>query len=135
MSDYIQTALITGAGNGIGRATAMALAKSGRKVSCADIKMDDAQQTADAIKHQGGTAHAVGADVGSISDIEAMIKETLSVCGSLDIIVNNAGITRAAYIMDLTEEDWDRIHRVNAKGVFFCLQSAARQMIEQGLGG
>ena len=135
MSDYIQTALITGAGNGIGRATAIALAKSGRKVSCADIKLDDAQRTADAIKQQGGTAHAVSADVGSNSEIEAMIKETLSVCGSLDIIVNNAGITRAAYIMDLTEEDWDRIHRVNAKGVFFCLQGAARQMIEQGLGG
>ena len=122
MSDYIQTALITGAGNGIGRATAIALAKSGRKVSCADIKMDDAQRTADAIMQHGVTAHAVIADVGSISEIEAMIKETLSVCGSLDIIVNNAGVTRAAYIMDLTEEDWDRIHRVNAKGVFFCLQ-------------
>ena len=135
MSDYIQTALITGAGNGIGRATAIALAQSGRKVSCADIKMDDAQRTADAIEQQGGNAYAVSADVGSISDIEAMMKETLSVYGSLDIIVNNAGITRAAYIMDLTEEDWDRIHRVNAKGVFFCLQGAARQMIEQGVGG
>ncbi|MEC7204336.1 MAG: SDR family oxidoreductase, partial [Pseudomonadota bacterium] len=92
------------------------------------------QRTADAIKQQGGTAHAVSADVGSISEIEGMIKETLSVCGSLDIIVNNAGVTRRAYIMDLTEEDWDRIHRVNAKGVFFCLQRAAQQMIEQGGG-
>ena len=61
--------------------------------------------------------------MGSISEIEAMIKETLSVCGSLDIIVNNAGITRAAYIMDLTEEDWDRIHRVNAKGFSFAYRA------------
>ena len=54
--------------------------------------------------------------------------------GTPDIIVNNAGVTRRAYIMDLTEEDWDRIHRVNAKGVFFCLQRAAQQMMEQGGG-
>ena len=59
----------------------------------------------------------------------------MSVFGSLDIIVNNAGVTRAADIMELTEDDWDRIHRVNAKGVFFCLQVAARQMIKQGGGG
>ena len=74
MSDYIQTALVTGAGNGIGRATAIALAKSGRKVSCADIKMDDAQRTADAIMQQGGTAHAVSADVGQSLKL-AMIKK------------------------------------------------------------
>ena len=60
-----------------------------------------------------------------------MIDEVVARYGRLDIIVNNAGITRSAYIMDLTEDDWDKIHRVNAKGVFFCLQRAARQMIEQ----
>ena len=135
MSECVQTALITGAGNGIGRAIALAMADSGRNVSCADINLDDAQRTVQAIEQQGGVAHALKADVGSIAQIEAMIKDTVSVFRSLDIIVNNAGVTRAADIMELTEDDWDRIHRVNAKGVFFCLQVAARQMIKQGGGG
>ena len=60
-----------------------------------------------------------------------MVARTVAEFGRLDVIVNNAGVTRYAYIMDLTEADWDRIHRVNAKGVFFCLQRAAREMIRQ----
>jgi NAD(P)-dependent dehydrogenase (short-subunit alcohol dehydrogenase family) len=63
-----------------------------------------------------------------------MIARTVAELGRLDIIVNNAGVTRAAPIMDLTEADWDRIHRVNAKGVFFCLQRAAREMMKTGGG-
>jgi NAD(P)-dependent dehydrogenase (short-subunit alcohol dehydrogenase family) len=62
------------------------------------------------------------------------VARTVAELGRLDVIVNNAGVTRYAYIMDLTEADWDRIHRVNAKGVFFCLQRAAREMIGQGGG-
>jgi NAD(P)-dependent dehydrogenase (short-subunit alcohol dehydrogenase family) len=58
-----------------------------------------------------------------------MVRQTLDTFGRIDLLVNNAGVTRRAYIMDLTEEDWDRIHRVNAKGVFFCLQRVAREMI------
>ena len=60
-----------------------------------------------------------------------MVTRTVAELRRLDVIVNNAGVTRYAEIMDLTEADWDRIHRVNAKGVFFCLQRAAREMIAQ----
>jgi NAD(P)-dependent dehydrogenase (short-subunit alcohol dehydrogenase family) len=63
-----------------------------------------------------------------------MVARAVAEFGRLDVMINNAGVTRHAYIMDLTEEDWDRIHRINAKGVFFCLQRAARQMIPQGGG-
>ena len=69
-----------------------------------------------------------------MQSINKMVDEFVAEFGRIDVIVNNAGITRSAYIMDLTEEDWDKIHRVNAKGVFFCMQRAARQMIEQGGG-
>ena len=72
---------------------------------------------------------AVQADVGDVADIDRMVGAVVAGFGHLDVIVNNAGVTRGAYIMNLTEEDWDRMHRVNAKGVFFCLQRAAREMI------
>ena len=74
---------------------------------------------------------AIEADCGDVVSINAMIENTVAEFGRLDIIVNNAGVTRYTQIMDLTEADWDRIHRVNAKGVFFCLQRAAKQMIDQ----
>ena len=130
-----QTALITGAGNGIGRAIAIAMGENQRNVICADIDLDAAQITANTIRQLGLGSTAVRVDVGETLQISEMIKEVKKEFGRLDILVNNAGVTRAADIMELTELDWDRIHRVNAKGVFFCLQGAAKQMIEQGNGG
>jgi 3-oxoacyl-[acyl-carrier protein] reductase len=126
--------LVTGAGAGIGEAIAVAMAEAGAAVAAADIDGDAAARTADkAAKFQAKTL-ALQADVGSLEDIDRMVEHVVGEFGRLDVIVNNAGVTRRAYIMDLTEEDWDRIHRVNAKGVFFCLQRAARQMIGQGGG-
>jgi NAD(P)-dependent dehydrogenase (short-subunit alcohol dehydrogenase family) len=72
--------------------------------------------------------------MGSVKDIDRMVAEAIAAFGRIDILVNNAGVTRRAYIMDLTEEDWDRIHRVNSKGVFFCLQRVAREMIPRRSG-
>ena len=129
-----QVALITGAGNGIGAGISQAMAAAGAHVVCADIDLDAAQRTAAAAAQAGVETLALDADVGAVDAIEAMLDAAMERFGRLDIIVNNAGVTRKAYIMDLTEADWDRIHRVNAKGVFFCLQGAARRMIEQGGG-
>jgi len=126
--------LVTGAGAGIGEAIAVAMAEAGAQVVSADIDGDAAQASADKAAAFQGKTLAVQADVGNLGDIDRMVETTLGEFGRLDIIVNNAGVTRRAYIMDLTEEDWDRIHRVNAKGVFFCLQRAARVMIDQGGG-
>ena len=119
--------LVTGAGAGIGRATALAMAEAGANVAAADLDAAAAQRTAGNARR----AIAIEADCGDIASIDAMIVRTIAELSRLDVIVNNAGVTRYAQIMDLTEADWDRIHRVNAKGVFFCLQRAAREMIRQ----
>ncbi len=129
-----KVALVTGSGAGIGEAIAVAMAEAGAHVISADIDGDAAQKVADKAGEFQVKTLAIQADVGDIGDINRMIETTVENFDRLDVIVNNAGVTRRAYIMDLTEEDWDRIHRVNAKGVFFCLQGAARVMIEQGGG-
>ncbi|MGI9418933.1 MAG: SDR family NAD(P)-dependent oxidoreductase, partial [Geminicoccaceae bacterium] len=126
--------LVTGSGAGIGQAVTVAMAEAGAQIVSADIDGEAAQKSADKAAEFQGKTLAVQADVGNTDDIDRMVAVAVSEFGRLDVIVNNAGVTRRAYIMDLTEEDWDRIHRVNAKGVFFCLQRAARTMIEQGGG-
>ena len=126
-----KVALVTGAGAGIGRAIALAMAEAGATIAAADIDRAAAQHTADQTASNTRRALAVEVDCGEVAQIDAMVARTVAELGRLDIIVNNAGVTRYAYIMDLTEADWDRIHRVNAKGVFFCLQRAAREMIRQ----
>ena len=129
-----KVALVTGAGAGIGRAIALAMAEAGATVAAADIDPTAAQRTVDQAASNTRRALAVEVDCAEVAQIDAMVARTVAELGRLDIIVNNAGVTRYAYIMDLTEADWDRIHRVNAKGVFFCLQRAAREMIPQGGG-
>jgi NADP-dependent 3-hydroxy acid dehydrogenase YdfG len=129
-----QVALVTGAGKGIGRASALALAEAGAHVVVADIAAPLADATTEAIMSTQRRALAVQADVGDLQDIDRMVRQALATFGQIDILVNNAGVTRRADIMELTEEDWDRIHRVNAKGVFFCLQRVAREMIPRRSG-
>src|SRR6266702_6490215 len=123
--------LVTGAGAGIGRAIALAMAAEGASVAAADIDLAAAQRTAGEAAGNNRRAIAIEADCGDVASIDAMVARTIAELGRLDAIINNAGVTRYAQIMDLTEADWDRIHRVNAKGVFFCLQRAAREMIRQ----
>ena len=126
---------ITGAGNGIGRAIAVAMSNEGYNVTCADIDLQQANKTLEIILNNNGFGISVETDVTKNSDIQNMIKNTVDKLGTLDILVNNAGVTRTSNLMDLTEKDWDWIHNVNAKGTFFCLQEAARQMIKQNKGG
>jgi len=131
-----KTVLVTGAGNGIGRAIALAMAAEGATVAAADLDLAAAQRTADdcpesAAAGNARRALAIEADCGDVASIDRLVSGVVAELGRIDVIVNNAGVTRYAYIMDLSEADWDRIHRVNAKGVFFCLQRAAREMIRQ----
>jgi NAD(P)-dependent dehydrogenase (short-subunit alcohol dehydrogenase family) len=129
-----QVALVTGAGQGIGKAAAEALAEAGANVVIADIDSAKATAAAEAIMAGQRRATAIQADVGDLREIDRMVQEALAAFGQIDILVNNAGVTRRADIMELTEADWDRIHRVNAKGVFFCLQRVAREMIPRRSG-
>lgn len=129
-----QIALVTGAGQGIGKASALAMAQEGAHVAAVDINGQTAEETSSEIMALGRQGLALQADVGDLGAIDRMVRQTIDTFGRVDVLVNNAGVTRRAYIMDLTEEDWDRIHRVNAKGVFFCLQRVAREMIPRRQG-
>lgn len=130
-----KVALVTGAGQGIGKATALLLAEAGAEVAVADINGEAVESTQAEITESGRRSLAIQADIGELADIERVVADTARDLGGMDILVNNAAITWHRQFMDITEEDWDRIHRVNAKGSFFCMQRAARQMIEQGRGG
>ena len=129
-----RVAIVTGAGNGIGKATALALTRAGAHVASVDVDGGAAKATADAAAALGPRSLALDTDVGDLAAIARMVQRVLETFGRIDVLVNNAGITRRAYIMDLTEQDWDRIMRVNAKGVFFCLQRVAREMIPRRSG-
>jgi NAD(P)-dependent dehydrogenase (short-subunit alcohol dehydrogenase family) len=109
----------------------MAMAASGAAVAAADIDVAAANRTAAEAAGNRGGAIAIEVDCSDVASIDAMVARTVAELGRLDVIVNNAGVTRYAEIMDLTEADWDRIHRVNVKGVFFCLQRAAHEMSRQ----
>jgi NAD(P)-dependent dehydrogenase (short-subunit alcohol dehydrogenase family) len=129
-----QVAPVTGAAQGIGKASALALADAGAHVVVADIDRQGAEATADAIMSTQRKSLAVQADVGDLQQIDRTVRTAIEQFGQIDILLNNAGVTRRADIMDITEADWDRIQRVNAKGVFFCLQRVAQEMITRRSG-
>ncbi|MDA0264092.1 MAG: glucose 1-dehydrogenase [Chloroflexi bacterium] len=128
-------ALVTGAGRGMGRAISLRLAEAGANVAVSDIDAANAEDTTVAVKQLGRESIALPADMGNLDDIDRMVRQAKDTFGRIDIVVNNAGITKYLDIMDVQESDWDMIHRVNAKGVFFCMQRAARELIDQGHGG
>jgi NAD(P)-dependent dehydrogenase (short-subunit alcohol dehydrogenase family) len=129
------TALVTGAGGGIGQATAIELAKAGADVAVADLNLDTAKETCAKIGLLGSRGLPIRADIGELSDIDSMVDTAARELGGIDIVVNNAGVTRHGALLDITEETWDLMQRINAKGTFFCIQRVARQMVDQGRGG
>ena len=126
-----KVALITGAGSGIGRATAERFAEEGAKVVAADLKAETAQATADAI---GGEAFGVGIDVTDRASIAAVVEETVGRFGGLDVLVCNAGVTIVGSVMDLDEEQWDKELDTNLKSVFLCAKEAWPHLAARGGG-
>lgn len=126
-----RTALVTGGARGIGRAIALRFARDGADVAVADLNAEGAQETAREIQMLGRKALALGVDVRQLSAVQQMIDQVAFTFGRLDVVANNAGVARVERILDVTEEHWDFIMDVNAKAVFFVMQRAARQMMEQ----
>jgi len=129
-----QTAVVTGAGRGMGRAVALALAKEGAAVIVAEVDRASADQVAGEIEAVGGRARAVTVDIASVEDVRRLFKETVEAFGGLDILVNNAGIGIPKPLVEYTEQDWDRQLGVNLKGMFFATQEAAKLMVPKRRG-
>jgi 3-oxoacyl-[acyl-carrier protein] reductase len=130
-----KTALITGAGSGFGRASAILFSAEGAKVAVADIDEKTGQETVSLVKQKGGEAIFIRADVSKASDVENMIQTAVKTFGKLDILFNNAGIPISfTPVENIKEELWDRIQDVNVKGIFLGAKYALPYMKKQGGG-
>lgn len=129
-----RVALVTGGGRGIGRGIATRLAEAGADVAIADVILKNAQQVAQEVEALGRRAIAIQVDVTKWDQVQAMVKQTVDQLGKLDIAVNNAGVISIKSVEELTEEDWDFVNDVNAKGVFLCCKAEIPAMKQQNWG-
>ena len=126
-------AVVTGGGSGIGREIAFELAEAGAAVAVADIDLSTAQNTANAIDAMGRSAAAIPVDISDSAQVKNMVAAAVKALGSMNILVNNAGI--GASVIDTTDEELDRVLDVNLKGTFLCCREASRVMVAQNKGG
>jgi 3-oxoacyl-[acyl-carrier protein] reductase len=129
-----KVAIVTGGGQGIGRATALKFGSEGAKVVVADMNEDTAKSVVDEITSAGGQAMAVSVNVAQEDSVQAMIDATTSWGGTLDIIVNNAGITKDTQLRKMSKDQWDAVIAVNLTGVWLCGRAAANVMADKGSG-
>src|SRR5471030_322512 len=129
-----QSALITGADSGIGKGVAVAMAAAGAKVVINHVDAHEvAEQTVDEITAAGGEAYAIHADVSNEADVQAMFAEMYKQYGTIDIMVNNAGLQRDSKFVDMTIEQWNTVIGINLTGQFLCSREAAREFIKRGV--
>ena len=124
-------AVVTGAGRGMGHAMAVRFAREGAQVVVAEIHEPSAKQTFDEIGKHG---MLMLTDMSKVADVNALIDKTVESFGRVDVLVNNAGVTKSLGFFDVTEADWDWMYSINARGLFFCMQRAAREMAKQKSG-
>lgn len=138
-----RVAVITGASNGIGRATALRFARAGMTVSLWDVNVQAGSSVADEIHATGGAAAFFAVNVADQAAVAAAVESTIARFGRIDVLINNAGITRDAQLVkvkngevvgQMSEADWDAVIAVNLKGVFNCTQAVAPHMISSGFG-
>jgi meso-butanediol dehydrogenase/(S,S)-butanediol dehydrogenase/diacetyl reductase len=126
-----KVAIVTGAGQGIGKGVALRLARAGAHVVIAEYNPETAEATSAEVCALGRRSIAYQIDLSQVDQIQPMVDWTVSEFGRIDILVNNAGRVQTKHMLDLTPEDWDRIVNINERGLFFCLQAVAHQMIAQ----
>lgn len=128
---------VTGAAQGIGRAIALRLARDGHDVAVSDLpgKREQLEETTKEIAALGVRSVALTGDVSDPESVRGLVTGTAQQLGSLDVIVANAGIAQTKALLDVTPEEYDKVHAINGRGIFLCYTEAARQMIRQGTGG
>ena len=129
-----KVALVTGGAQGIGKAVALLLARNGADLVVSDINLEKAEETAKEIQALGRRSLAIKADVASLDQVEKMVEAILGKFAQIDILINNAGITRDKLILRMTEEDWDAVLDINLKGTFNCTKAVVRHMSKQRSG-
>jgi len=134
MSFESQVAMVTGGGQGIGKAIALRFAREGADIGVVDVNPETAAATAGEIRHLGRRAVVTVADVSDVVAAQAAVSEIVADLGRLDVLVNNAGIEKRASFLEITPHDWQRQLDVNLSGTFYCTQAAAREMAKQKYG-
>ena len=129
-----KVALITGGAQGIGKTISGELVQNGAHVVLGDVNLEGAQATAEAINNNGGSASAVKIDVSNPAEVKQVFDSILKDKKPIDIMINNAGITRDGLMIRMKELDWDSVLNINLKGTFLCSQQAAKQMMKQKSG-
>ncbi|MFH1759577.1 MAG: 3-oxoacyl-[acyl-carrier-protein] reductase [bacterium] len=127
-------AIVTGSGQGIGKAIALKLSELGASVAVSDINKETVKSVAECISDSGGKTFSTVCDVSKNEDVENMIKESVQAFGGLDILVNNAGITRDGLLLRMKETDWNLVLEINLKSVFLCCKSAVRFLMKSQAG-
>jgi acetoin reductase-like protein len=130
-----KTAIVTGGASGMGKAICLRYAQEGANVVVADYNLEGAKKVADEIQAAGGKAAAVQVDVRVQDQVQRMVDAAVEAFGGVDILVNNAGVGKIIPFFETTEADWDFMFDINCKGLLWCSQAAAKQMIAQGRGG
>lgn len=125
-----RVSIVTGGGQGIGKAISLGLARNGARVIITDINYESADNVAREIEKQGGSASASRMDVSNYEEVGETVDKILDKYGRMDILVNNAGITRDSLLLRMKEEDWDRVLSINLKGVFNCTRAVLRPMLK-----
>ncbi len=134
MYDDHKNAIVTGAARGIGKTIAQKLAQAGLNVVVSAIMLEEAEKVAQQLKELGVKAMAVKTDVSKVEDVTELIKTTKNEWGSVDFLINNAGVTRDNLAIRMSEQEWDMVLDINLKGTFLCSQLASKEMMKNRFG-